>query len=283
MRTVLVTLLIFITAFGQTKTRKVGTKSLKDIPAREITDGNQKLRSGSYSKALSHYEAAIAALEGYKAAKDDEKPEKYRDAKMVDKYLVIASYSAGKAAGKSSNRKAAEKHFNNATKLGKESTKAWYEYGAYLFDVNRMSQAKNAMLNVVKIGEANLPKQTSSKAKKRTKRDMAFAYYKLGDIESGKKASKAIAYYEKAVDLRPNYYQPLIKMTKLHEEAKSWKKMLTSSNDLIKVLNKSKKKVKRKQLPKALLFKGMAEYNLKNYKAASKTLAQISNLKKVKN
>ena len=74
-------------------------------------------------------------------------------------------------------------------------------------------------------------------------------------------------------------------MTKLHEEQKKWKAMLSSATKLETVLNhkKTKKNVKRKQLPKALLFKGMAQYQLKKYNAATKSLAKVAKMKRVKN
>ncbi len=68
MKTVLTLCLIAFVAMGQTKTRKIGTKKVKDTPAREITAGNKSYKSGSYKKALAQFEEALAALEGYKSA-----------------------------------------------------------------------------------------------------------------------------------------------------------------------------------------------------------------------
>lgn len=284
MRIVGIALLIFITAFSQTKTRKVGSKSLKDIPGREITDGNRQLKAGNYTTALTHFDKAIKALDSYKTKSADELPKKYTNSNVVTQYLVMALYKSGKSAGKASKYKEADSYFERATKVGAESTKAWYEYGAYLHSRNKSTASKNALTNVIKIGESQLA-SAKSKAKKRIIRDMAFANYKLGQINSSSNPKKAIAYYNKAVDLRPSYYQPLLRMTKLNEEQKKWKAMLSSATKLETVLNakKTKKNVKRKQLPKAVLFKGMAQYQLKKYNAATKSLAKVSKMNRVKN
>lgn len=283
MRAVVIALLIFITAFSQTKTRKVGTKKLTDEPARKLQAGDTQLKARNYNKALVEYEAAIKELDAYKTKSDEDLPEKYRNKSVIDDYLVKSLYRAGKSAGGASKFKEADAYFDRAIKIGSESTKAWYEYGNYLFSRNKTSAAKNALTNVNKIGEANLAKETNKKKKAKILRDMAQANYKLGRATQNSNAKKAAAYYERAAELKKNYYQPLLFLTKLHEEQKKWKAMLNSSTRLIAAVNAQKKKnTKRKQLPKATLLKGIAEYNLKQYKAATRTLDAISKMNRVK-
>lgn len=283
--------------FAQSKTRVIGSEKKLDYPARNAKEAitiykkamrtrSKVQRSKLFGQSLAKFKEALTWLDKFQKDPSLDPNKKYEGEK-AKKYKIQFETSAAKAAARSQNYADADKYFANITStLDPTSYKAWYNYGDYLFGRSKKTVARNAFSNAIKHAEADLSasdKKKVSEAKKYTSR----SYYKLGDIASG---SKAIENYKKAVSFNTNYWQAFLKMGKAYENAKNYSGMLNAYENVISIMNKKRKgkyivsTARRiKQLARAIMFKGVAEYNLGKYSSAIKTLKKVDKTKGAKN
>lgn len=289
--------ILALTAFGQTKTVKVGTEKKLDYPARSAKEGVDlrkkaaKTRSNAEKsklnkQALVKYEEALAHLDAFVKEPAKDPKGKYQNGKDK-KWRVTFMKGAAKTAAASQNFSKADKYFAElTTNLDKDNARIWYDYGVYLYSRSKKSIAKNAFDNAIKFAGKDLTANDKKKlaiAKRYTSR----SYYKLGDIAND--ATASIRNYKKAIEFNKNYWQAYLKMGKSYETSKAYAGMLDSYNNVIRIMkmkrggkNVVSTRTRIKQLARATMFKGVAEYYTKKYSNAIKTLKSVDKIKGAK-
>jgi tetratricopeptide (TPR) repeat protein len=271
---ILIFLLMISTAMSQ-KTRVVGTETKKDEPARELKAALGDYRARNYSSAYKKFVNALALIEQFNKNPDIFPSPKYQG-NNATKWNRLAAEYAARSAAKVSDFTNADKYFAKAIEFEPENSKTWVNYGIYLFEDRRKStEATNAFFNVIKFAEPNL---SSSNAKKvaDAKGAIANANYKLGDIYEKKNQAKAIEYYNKALEINPDYWQPRLKLAKLYEDSKNYRAMEEHFTYLVSYFStRARSSDKRRQLANAYLHNGMALFNNKKYDDAIRNLNNV--------
>lgn len=292
MRMIITTLFIVAVAFGQTRTVVVGTETKKDMPAREYKAGAKlyldarKSRSSSqraslYGQAFTKFKSALDWLQQFRTKPELDPNGKYKGDKG-QRYQAIFMLQAAKSAANSGNFTEADRYFNQLTgQVDKTNFRAWYEYGDYLFDRSKRTAAKNAFEKAITLAEPAL-KSDNRKTFERAKDYLVRAHYKMGDVHSGRSNSDAITHYKKAIEIDNDYWRAHLKIGKVYEEMKNWTGMYEANDNVVRIMTATRggramvsRSVKRRQLAKALLLKGIAATELKRFSDAISTLKQV--------
>ncbi len=166
--------------------------------------GNEKLKAGNYTAAITHYDDAL---------------------KIQKDYRIY--YQKGIAQRKAGKLQEAKVTFEECIKLKGDFDGSYNALGGVLFSMGSLNEAITNFEKVLQISTNNSTKNT-------VKKNLAKAYAKLGtnEITSGN-SNKAIEYLTKAVEL-DNYDAAYLSLAKLYSETGNYDKSIAASESAMK-------------------------------------------------
>jgi tetratricopeptide (TPR) repeat protein len=172
--------------------------------AKSYNAGNEKLKAGNYTAAITHYDEALKIQKDYR----------------IYYQKGISQRKAGKLAD-------AKATFEECIKLKGDFDGSYNALGGVLFSMGNLNEAIANFEKVLQISTNNSTKNT-------VKKNLAKAYAKLGtnEMTSGN-SNKAIEFLTKSVEL-DNYDAAYLSLAKLYSETGNYEKSLSASESAMK-------------------------------------------------